>query len=353
MSSVSVAMPVRNAAATVGAALSSLLAQDLGDFEIVVVDHASSDGTPEILARFAASDSRIRLLRHEGSFVEAANLAWRESSGELVARMDADDLAHPTRLRRQRDFLLAHPELSGCASLVRILRRTGTGQPDPLWTDPTGTGQLAPPDAGYRRYQRWINSVVIPEEIAAQRFIDSPLPNPTTMLRRDALETADGYADPPWAEDYDLWLRLIAEGHRFGKVPEMLLFWLDGRNRATRSLERYALARFQQAKAFYLAKDMLVRARGVVVCGAGPTGKDMANRLRGHGVEIRAFLEVNARQIGQRIEGVPVLASDRSGDFLGEATMLAAAGREPARERIRRLLLGSGFTEGTDFYCVA
>jgi glycosyltransferase involved in cell wall biosynthesis len=340
MASVSVVMPVRNAAATVAAAVGSLRAQDLGDFEIVLVDHASDDDTPRILEDIARRDSRVRLLRHEGAFVEAANLAWREASGELVARMDADDFSHPSRLRRQRDFLLARPGLSGCASLVRILRRAESGE-------------AIPPDGGYRRYQRWINSLVEPEEVAAQRFVDSPLPNPATMLRRAALEGAGGYADPPWAEDYDLWLRMMAAGHRFGKVAETLLDWHDAPGRATRSLERYSLARFGEAKAHHLALDPLVRERGVVVCGAGPIGKEMATRLRGHGVAVRAFLEVNVRQIGQRIGGIPVLASDRAAEFLGEAVMLAAVGREPGRERIRSLLAETGFTEGLDFFCVA
>ena len=140
------------------------------------------------------------------------------------------------------------------------------------------------------------------------------------MLRRELLEAAGGYADPPWAEDYDLWLRLLEQGYRLGKVPEVLLDWLDGPNRATRSIERYSIARFQEAKAHYLARIGHVRETGVVLCGAGPTGKDMAARLRRHGIAVHAFLEVNVRQIGNRIGGVPVLASDRAGDFLGRHT---------------------------------
>ena len=67
----------------------------------------------------------------------------------------------------------------------------------------------------------------------------------------------------------------------------------------------------------------------------------------------RRLLEVNERQIGQRIAGLPVLASDRAADFSGRAVMLAAAGREPARETIRQLITKAGFDEGTDFFCVA
>lgn len=338
--SVSVVMPARNAATTLGAAVASLQTQDLGDFEIVLVDHASTDGTLALMESFAREDGRILVRRCEDRFVEAANLAWREAGGSLIARMDADDLAHPARLRIQRDFLMAHSDLVGCATRVRILKRLETGE-------------MAPADGGYQRYERWINGVVSPEAIRNERFVDSPLPNPTVMLRREVLEEAGGYADPSWAEDYDLWLRLLERGHRLGKVPEVLLDWLDGPTRATRSQDRYSLAQFQEAKAHYLSRDPLVRDLGVVICGAGPTGKDLAKRLSRHGVVIHAFLEVNERQIGQRIAGLPVLASDRAGEFTGLAVMLAAAGREPARETIRQLITSAGFEEGRDFFCVA
>lgn len=337
---VSVAMPARNAEGTLAAAVASLQAQDLEDFEMVLVDHTSTDGTFDAMRSLARSDSRIRVLRCEGSYIDACNLAWRSASGELVARMDADDLATSSRLRRQRDVLVSQPGLVGCGSQVRILKRTDAGE-------------LVPPDGGYQRYERWINGVVEPREIERARFIDSPLPHPTMMLRRGILEEMDGYANPPWAEDYDLWLRLVECGHRLGKVPEVLLDWLDGPTRATRSLDRYAGEHFQEAKAHYLARLGSVHEGGVVICGAGPTGKDMATRLRCRGVEIRAFLEVNPRQIGQRIGGVLVLDVNRAGEFLGSATMLAAVGREPGRERLRSLLGKFGFTEGDDFFCIA
>ena len=285
---VSVVMPARNAEATLSAAVASLQNQDLGDYEIVLVDHASTDDTPALMRAMASLDDRIRVHRCAGSFVEAANLAWRSASGDLVARMDSDDLAAPSRLRRQRDFLVEHPDLAGCGTEVRILKRNAMGA-------------LVEPDGGYRRYEAWINSVKTPEALFAERFVDSPLPNPTAMLRRTVLDESGGYEDPAWAEDYDFWLRLLEAGHRLGKVPEVLLDWIDGPTRATRSLDRYSPGQFQEAKAHYLARVPTVRESGVVLCGAGPIGKDMALRLRRHGVAIRAFLEVNVRQIGNRI----------------------------------------------------
>lgn len=337
---VSVALPVRNAVDTLPATLASLQSQDLEAFEILLVDHASSDGSDKLMQGFAREDERIRVLRCEGSYVEACNLAWQAASGDLIARMDADDLAAPARLRIQRDYLLQHPELAGCGSRVRIAKRRGSGA-------------LGPPDGGYQRYEAWINALLTPESISRERFIDSPLPHPTTMLRREVLEAVGGYADPPWAEDYDLWLRLIERGFLLGKTPEVLLDWIDAPTRSSRTLSRYALPQFQEAKAHYLARLDSVRERGVVMCGAGPTGKDLAHRLRRHGVQLQAFLEVNPRQIGQRLQGAPVLAADQASSFLGSAILLSAVGQAEGRTRIREWLYESGFTEGEDFFCVA
>jgi glycosyltransferase involved in cell wall biosynthesis len=337
---VSVVMPARNADATVAAAIASLQWQDLRDFEIVLVDHDSSDATLPVMRALADADPGIRLFQCGGTFVEAANLAWREAKGAFIARMDSDDIAAPGRLRLQRDFLLARPDIAACGSLVRILKR----EPD---------GRFTAPDGGYLRYEKWINSLLEPDEIAAQRFIDSPMPNPTAMVRREVLEAVGGYRDPAWAEDYDLWLRLLEGGYRLAKVPQVLLDWHDAGARSTRTVERYSLRRFQEAKAHFLARLPSVRELGVVICGAGPIGKEMAGLLRNEGIAIRAFIEVNPRRIGNRIAGAPVHGTDRVGDFAGKAILLPAVGRGTGRETIRHLLQAAGFIEGETFFCVA
>jgi len=292
------------------------------------------------LRALADTDPGIRLFQCGGTFVEAANLAWREAKGAFIARMDSDDIAAPGRLRLQRDFLLARPDIAACGSLVRILKR----EPD---------GRFTAPDGGYLRYEKWINSLLEPDEIAAQRFIDSPMPNPTAMVRREVLEAVGGYRDPAWAEDYDLWLRLLEGGYRLAKVPQVLLDWHDAGARSTRTVERYSLRRFQEAKAHFLARLPSVRELGVVICGAGPIGKEMAGLLRNEGIAIRAFIEVNPRRIGNRIAGAPVHGTDRVGDFAGKAILLPAVGRGTGRETIRHLLQAAGFIEGETFFCVA
>lgn len=331
----SVVMPVKNAGETLEAAIGSIRQQTFSDLEIILVDHSSTDNSLEIMKKAASKDSRIHVFRESGTFVDAANLAWRESHGELVARMDSDDIAHPERISKQVDFLSENPDIAACGTLVNIVKRRGEVE------------------GGYQRYERWVNSVIEPDDIASQRFVDSPLPNPTAMIRRRVMEELGGYADPLWAEDYDFWLRLLEKGHRLGKVKQVLLDWHDDPARATRTRERYSLTRFQEAKAFYLSRIEAVRERGVVICGAGPIGKEMANFLRKQDIAVKAFVEVNVRQIGNRIAGVPVLPSSDIANLKGGAVALGAVGQPGAREKVLELARSADFVEGVDFFAVA
>ena len=97
---VSVLLPVRNGGAWFALALQSILDQDGCDFELIVIDDGSSDGTSELLA--ACPDARLRVLRREGGgLVAALNAGLELARGDYVARMDADDIALPGRLARQ------------------------------------------------------------------------------------------------------------------------------------------------------------------------------------------------------------------------------------------------------------
>ncbi len=339
--SVSIMIPVRNAEATLPLAIQSCLAQTLPDFELVLVDHGSIDRTFSIMKKHARRDSRIRVMKAPPGcgFISALNFLWHESHGALLARMDADDFAYNDRIQQQVRLMREQPELAACGTRVRIRRRA--------------SGHVVEAEAGYAAYQQWLKSLATAEAIARDRFIDSPLANPSMMIRRSVLEKFDGYLDQPWAEDYDLWLRLLGGGERIGKVDRLLLDWYDSGSRITRNHDRYSQKNFTRAKAHYLARLPQVGEQGVSICGAGPIGKRLARYLIAEGTEIHAFYEVSEKRIGQQIHGIEV----RDGNFsFGEAigtVLISAVGVEGGREKIRVLAGEAGFEEGADFFCVA
>lgn len=332
--SVSVLLPVWNAAGTLAECLDSLRRQTLVDHEVVAVDDGSVDGSTRLLAESARRDPRLRLLAqpHRG-LVAALNAALQLARAPLLARMDADDVAHPERLAVQRDALLAEPALAILGSRVRLL---------------AGGGR----DLGMRAYVAWSNRLLEHGQIVRDLLVESPLVHPSVMLRADALRALGGYRDDGGPEDYDLWLRAHAAGMRFAKRPELLLGWRDRPLRLTRTDPRYAQERFRDRKLAALVAGPLRGGRAVVIWGAGPVGKAWARALLARGVAVAAFVEVAPRKLGQRIHGAPVRDVAAAARLRGPLHLLAV-GQKGARERVRAEAERLGLREGPDFVAVA
>ncbi len=334
MPRVAVLMPARDAAGTVRAAVLSILRQDFRDLSLVAVDDGSRDGTGAILAALAARDRRVVLVPGSGEGIAGAlNRGLARCDAEVVVRMDADDVAHPRRVGRQLEALDADRALAAVGSRVRLFPRMEVA-------------------GGMARYAAWLNGLVTPGLVARDLLVESPLVHPASAIRRAALEEARGWRDGDFPEDYDLWLRLSAAGHRLGNVPEVLLDWRESAGRLTRTDGRYALSRHVALKAAWLAAGPLADRREVVLWGAGETGRAFARALAPHGVSVALFLEVDPKKIGRQVLGVPVVSFAEAGRARG-LPLLVAVGAAGARDLIRAELGRRGFEEVRDYRCVA
>jgi glycosyltransferase involved in cell wall biosynthesis len=330
---VSVLLPVRDAAPFVESCLASLAAQTLADHEIVAVDDGSTDGSRDLLDGFR--DDRLRVLSSPGrGLVAALNAGLAAARSPVLARMDADDLAHPDRLAIQVERLASDPSVHILGSRVRLIGST-----------PGGSG-------GMRSYVAWSNELLDHPSIVADLLVESPLVHPSVAARTETLRLLGGYRDYGGPEDYDLWLRAHAAGLRFAKAPEVLLDWRDRPERLTRTDPRYAPERFQELKVEALLAGPLRRGRRVVVWGAGPIGKGWARKLALRGCRIAAFVDVDPRKLGQGIGGVRVVGIEAAADF-PDALHLAAVGDGEARRRIRITAARFGLVDGRDLFAVA
>jgi glycosyltransferase involved in cell wall biosynthesis len=332
---VSVLLPCRDAEPFLGDCRCSLQAQTESDFEVVAVNDVSTDGTPAFLGQWAADDPRVRVVQGAGEgLVAALSLAADHARAPLLARMDADDVAHPGRLELQRRFLERRPDLAGCGTGVRYFPRRMLG-------------------SGYRRYERWINALHQPSSVLRDLFVECPIAHPTLMLRAMAFRAVGGYRERGWPEDYDLVLRLHRRGMQMANVPRVLVRWRVTPGRLSMTSPNYAPEAFRACKAHHLRDGFLPADRPVVVWGAGRVGKTLALALLEERVKPAAFVELDPRKIGQTIHDAEVIRPLDLEAWEPRPYVLLGVGSPGARAEIREALEGMGYTELDDYRAMA
>lgn len=198
---VSVLMTVYNGRQYLAQAVESVLSQTFGDFEFIVIDDGSTDGSTDVLRDFTARDGRIRLIsRRNTGMTRALNEGIGVAQGRYIARMDADDICLPERFDRQVAYLDAHPDCVLLGSQVLLIDPDG---------DPLGPKH---------------NTAYTHEDIE-HSLLDKgwPMVHPAVMIRTQALRAIGGYDERwPTNQDHDLFTRL-AEVGRVANLPEVLL----------------------------------------------------------------------------------------------------------------------------------
>lgn len=330
---VSVLLPYRNNAATIEEAIASVLQDRDVDLELCAIDDGSTDAGPAIVERIAREDARVVRLSTGGvGIANALAEGARAARGELIARMDGDDVSLPGRIAAEVALLEAEPSLGAVATQVEAFPEALVGE-------------------GLRLYVEWQNTLVSSADHARELFVESPVCHPSVVLRRRALVEVGGFEDPRWAEDYDLWLRLDAAGYGLAKVPRVLLRWRHREGRLTFNDGRYALPLFDEVKAKYLAPKLRARGRPVTIWGAGKTGKRLARALEPHGIRPIAFVDIDPRKIGGVARGARIDPPESV--VPGATTIVCAVGARGARTILRERFAKIPLVEGEDFLFAA
>ncbi|UCZ56946.1 glycosyltransferase [Desulfurispirillum indicum] len=183
---VSIVMPVYNALPWLSEAIESMLSQSYDNFEFIIVDDGSSDGSREVLEQYAAKDQRIRLVFHDENkgVPTALNNGVKLSSGKYIARMDADDISLPNRLEAQVNYLEGNQSCGVVGGWMYRIRKKG--------------------DIKLKKYPE------TNEELKLLLIFECCFSHSTVVIRKEILHLLPFVYDERFrsAQDYDLWARL-------------------------------------------------------------------------------------------------------------------------------------------------
>jgi glycosyltransferase involved in cell wall biosynthesis len=198
---VSVIMPVYNTSKYLGDAIQSILQQTFTNFEFIIINDGSSDDSERIILSF--NDPRIRYLKNDENkgLVYTLNRGIDHAKAEWIARMDGDDLSRPDRFEKQWSYLREHPSVEILATTVTLINEDG--KPAGKWND----------DA----------SAISALEIAKKLPQNNCIGHPTVFIRTSLLKKYRYNAEQSLSEDYDLWLRLAADGVLIHKLDQPLV----------------------------------------------------------------------------------------------------------------------------------
>ena len=197
---VTVLMTVYNGEKYLRECMDSVLDQTFSDFEFLIIDDRSSDGSEDIISSY--KDKRIRLIKNDVNLgqVKSLNIGLDNAQGEYIARMDQDDAMMKNRLERQVDFLDRRPDISAVGTWGEVMDENG------------------------KVFMKTRLPLRNEEIIGAALFCGYLLMHPSVVLRKDAIVGAGKYnEDIAFSEDYNLWTRLLLRKHKLANMPEYLI----------------------------------------------------------------------------------------------------------------------------------
>lgn len=234
MARVSWLVPVFNAAPYLEPSLRSIRDQTFTDFEVVVVDDGSTDGSARIIESFCAADPRFRAYHKPNSgIVDTLNLGLSHCSGDYTARMDGDDICEPTRLAVQVAFMDHHPACVAAGSRTVIIDETGAVVRNAAATTWKSSGPTGFP----------------------RRAVT--LTHPTIMARTAVLRAVGGYRDKFLAaEDYELLFRLARQGEIVELNDRLLRYRVHSLSESATKIEQQRISSLKAEIADYLSDFM-------------------------------------------------------------------------------------------------
>jgi glycosyltransferase involved in cell wall biosynthesis len=242
---ISIILPVKNEEKFIQDCLLSIQNQTEKDWEAIIVDDHSEDHTSEIIRPFKEEDRRIRLIQNQGTgIISALQTGFEASKGELITRMDGDDLMTVDRLQLMKNAIKNQSE-AVVTGLVRYFPDSEVSK-------------------GYRNYEAWLNHINLQGYTWQYIYRECPIASPNWMMKRSDLILAGGFKSLNYPEDYHLALRWYQAGYQVVTVPEITLWWREHAERTSKTSYHYHQRSFFHLKINFLVDHVKPRKSWVI-----------------------------------------------------------------------------------------
>ena len=317
-SKISILLPVFNAAPFLQECLDSILNQVESNWELIAIDDFSTDPSLQILKENSRKDNRIRIFQNtEKGIIPALRLAFENSSGQLITRMDADDKMTPSKLTVLKENLLKNGKGHLATGCVAYFSATTLGQ-------------------GYLKYANWLNGLTRLNANFSEIYKECVIPSPCWMVFREDLLECGAFQSNTYPEDYDLCFRFYKKGLNVVGSEEVLHLWRDHSNRSSRTMEVYADNQYFELKIPYFLSLDYNDSHPLVLWGAGKKGKKIAQLLIKHQVDFHWVCDT-PNKWGVNIYGKFLEKTDRI-QSLQEAQILVAVAAVDGQKEIKQKL---------------
>ena len=281
---VSILIPFKNTEAFLQECLDSILNQQYSRWEVLAIDDASSDNSWGIVQNYTDKDQRFKLLKNEGKgIIEALRTAYTHCNGDLITRMDSDDIMTPDKLIAMVKLLLENGKGHVAVGQVRYFSHRGISN-------------------GYARYEAWLNTLTGKGSNFTEIYKECVIPSPCWMVFKEDLDNCGAFAPNRYPEDYDLTFRFYEQQLKCIPYDKILHLWRDYDTRTSRTSEHYAANYFLDIKLHYFLKLEYDPSRPLVIWGAGNKGKTIAKSLLEREIDFTWICD-NPNKINKNIYG--------------------------------------------------
>ncbi len=331
---ISVILPFHNTGQNLKNAIESIFSQTYEKLEIILVEKDGVEGSYEIVKEYVKNDERIKYITEETqNNTKAINKGLDEARGKYVLFMTDCDKAHPEMLEKQFSYLEANKKTGLVSCLIQPI----------IIDEPESNNEFLD------QYISWSNRIITNEDIAVNRFIESPLIFQTILFRKDLFKKYGKFINVDSPSDFEFILRLLDQKVTMHKLPEVLFDWTFYPERISVIDCADTDQGLFEVKSTYLSKWLKENNKfypDVAVWGAGKSSRQRFYILHELGIQPKFYIDLRANPAKNVIQYQHTPPAGRN-------FILSYVSNRSAREKIRMFLVELGYVEGKDFLCVA